>query len=121
MLACGAVFAEAGRAKRRFDLSADDAATSLRVFMEQSGTEIVYPADTVRGTRTNAVKGEYTPREAIEKMLAGTRLVASETKNGVLSINHVNDPNGQRAAQGLRRDRPEKSSHLTLSTSPSNL
>src|SRR5688572_13789078 len=61
-------------AKRAFDLAANDAAVSLKVFIEQSGHDVVYPADTVRGTRTNPVKGTFTPKEAIDRMLAGTRL-----------------------------------------------
>src|SRR5687768_3007076 len=79
---------------RQFDLPADDATVSLKAFAEQSGQEIVYPPDVVRGTRTNAVKGEFTPKIAIDRMLAGTALVATQSGNGLLSVSRAGAPNG---------------------------
>jgi TonB-dependent receptor len=92
--------------KRRFDVPAADATLSLKTFAEQSGQEIVYPVDVVSGTRTNAVRGEFAPTYALDRMLAGTGLVATQSSNGLLSVNRVKSPNGQRAAQLTRSDRP---------------
>src|SRR5436309_94431 len=66
--------APAAEKKRRFDLPAGEAVTALKQFSEQSGEQIVYPIAQVRRVRTNAVRGELTPREALERMLAGTEL-----------------------------------------------
>jgi iron complex outermembrane receptor protein len=90
-------------ARRAFDVPADDAGAALRIFIQQAGKELVYPAEAVRGVRTRAVKGELTPREALDQMLLGTELVASEAKNGILVVNRVNDPNVPRAAQNSSR------------------
>lgn len=86
-------------AKHRFDVPADNAVEALRIFTQQCGQEIVYSPDKVKGTQTREVKGEFSPREALERMLAGTNLVASESKNGVLTINRGGSPNAERAAQ----------------------
>ncbi|MGC4081706.1 MAG: hypothetical protein QM736_06275 [Vicinamibacterales bacterium] len=43
--------------KRSFDIPADDAVVTLKHFTQQAGKEIVYPAESVRELRTNAIKG----------------------------------------------------------------
>ncbi len=102
-------------AKRSFDLPADDAAVSLKAFAEQSGQEIVYAVDTVRGTRTNAVKGEFLPKDALEQMLAGTDLVSTQSKGGLFAVKKAPDPKDQRAAQiTAPNDRPDKEEVTTL-------
>lgn len=94
------------RVKLSFDIEANDAEKSLKVFAQQCGREIVYRADIVRGQKTNSVKGEYTAKEAIQKMLVGTSLVANETRSGVLSVTTVNDPNGDRSGRVKTNTRP---------------
>ena len=71
----GAATAEA---KRSFDLPRGDAATTLRQFAAASGRSLVFVTDKVRGETTNAVRGEFTPREALERMLAGSALEAAQ-------------------------------------------
>ncbi len=68
--------AEAG--KRSFNLPRGDAATTLKQFAATAGTPIVYLVERVRGETTNAVRGEFTPREALERMLAGSALEAAQ-------------------------------------------
>ncbi len=62
--------------RQRFDLPAGDAAATLRRFAEISGREILYAADAVRGVTTAAVHGEFSPGEALQRMLAGTEIYA---------------------------------------------
>ena len=48
------------------------------------------------GVRTNAVKGDFSPVEAIDRMLAGTGLVAAQDdKAGTFTINRVSNPDPQ--------------------------
>jgi len=81
---CGAVVASATTAvaadagKRAFNLPRGDAAATLKLFAAAAGTPIVYLVDRVRGTTTQAVSGEFTPREALERMLAGSVLEAEQ-------------------------------------------
>jgi len=79
--------------RRTYDLPAGDAATTLQQFSERSGREVLFAAGTVRGVRTNAVRGEYGAREALDLMLAGTALVAvSDEQSGALAVNRRGAP-----------------------------
>jgi iron complex outermembrane receptor protein len=64
--------------KRYYDLAEGDASKTLRLFVEQSGVEIVYVVTKVRGVQTNAVRGELAAREVLHRMLAGTVLMLVE-------------------------------------------
>jgi len=63
---------------RNFNLPRGDAAVTLKHFATAAGTPIIYLVDRVRGATTNPVRGEFTPREALERMLADTGLIAAE-------------------------------------------
>ena len=81
--------------KRPFDLAPGAAETSLKQFSLQSGLEVLFISESVASVRTNAVKGSYTPREAIDLMLAKTQLIAVQDKaTGALRVRRSNDPNG---------------------------
>ena len=79
-------------AKRFYDVPESDATVSLRLFAEQSGLEIIYPAEDVKGVKTNALKGKFTPGEAIARLIAGTPLTVISTKSGAMAINRAKDP-----------------------------
>ncbi len=73
--------------KQRYELPAAEAATALRRFAAVSGRETLFAAEVVRGVRTAAVAGDYTAREALDLLLAGTGLVATEDpKTGAFAI-----------------------------------
>ncbi len=73
--------------KRAFNLPRGDAAVTLKQFAAAAGTPIVYLVDRVRGATTNAVTGEFAPREALERMLAGSALeAAQDTVTGALVV-----------------------------------
>ncbi len=82
-----AAVAAATPAVKSFDLPAGDASRTLKLFSEQSGEQIIYPVDQVRGIHTHAVKGELVSRDALEGMLAGTGLTVLQDKaSGALSV-----------------------------------
>lgn len=87
-----AVFA-APTTKKNFDLPSGDAATTLKLFAKQSGEQIVYPLEQVRGVKTNAVKGEAATRKALDQMLDGTILEAvQDEKTGAIAIKRTLRP-----------------------------
>ncbi len=87
--------------KRHFELDADLAANALRKFAAQSGTEVLFGTRTAEKVRTNAVRGDYTPYEAMKLLLAGTGLVTTQDRaTGALTISA--DPNAQNAAPSGR-------------------
>ncbi len=90
---------------RLFNLSADTAAKTLRQFTEQSGIPVVFGTATATQVRTNAVQGEFTPTEAMARLLADTGLVVTANeKTGALTVSR--DPNAQRAAPVATGSRP---------------
>lgn len=73
--------------KKEFDLPADVAARSLKQFARQSGVQVLISADLGRETHTRSVKGLFTPREALDRMLAETGLTVKEDpKNGTMAV-----------------------------------
>lgn len=82
--------AGADPAVKRFNLPAGDAAATLQRFSEQSGEQIVYPVDKVRGVRTHAVRGEFTALAALEQLFADTDLrVVQDESTGALAIRRI--------------------------------
>ena len=82
----GAATAPEASAKRSFDLPAGEAAAVFKQFIAQSRVQLLYVADDATSVRTNAVKGAFTPREAIDRILAGTSLIAVQTDSGSIAV-----------------------------------
>ncbi|HEY3756322.1 MAG TPA: TonB-dependent receptor [Opitutaceae bacterium] len=80
------LLAKAETATRTFDLPAGPAAQTLKQFADQSQCEIVFSAETVAGTTTNAVQGDLAPDAALDRMLFGTSLYASKDKTGTFAV-----------------------------------
>jgi outer membrane receptor protein involved in Fe transport len=110
-LALGVVLASPGRAadqtKKVYDLPAGEASSALKRFAEVSGRETLFAADAIRGVRTAAIRGEFSPQEALDKMLANTGLSAAPdattgafavTKQGALEKNVASRPAAPSAA-----------------------
>jgi len=82
-----AVAPAAGIAPRPFSIEAGDAAQTLKVFATQAQREILFPVDAVAGIRTNAVTGKFTPRDALDRMIAHTDLsVIEDTATGAFVV-----------------------------------
>ncbi|MBI2513966.1 MAG: TonB-dependent receptor [Opitutae bacterium] len=78
---------------RAFDIPAGPAENALKAFSTQSGVELLFSTEAASGVRTNAVRGELPPSEAIERLLAGTELQAvRDAASGVLRITRVPKP-----------------------------
>lgn len=76
-----------GTEPRPFDVRAGAAAITLKEFAAQAGREIMFAADAVLGVQTQRVTGVFRPAEALDRMLAGTRLAATEdAPSGALMI-----------------------------------
>ncbi len=95
--AIGTLFAAAplsgSEAARAFNLPADEARTTLRLFTEQSGRGLVVDSETVRDVRTNAVHGNFTPPDALGRLLAGTPLVATQDpQSGAFAVRREPEP-----------------------------
>lgn len=98
-------------APKAFDLPADNAAKTLRLFSEQAGVPVVFGTDTAALVRTHAVKGTLPPMAALTQMLADTGLVvATNEKTGALMVSR--SPNAPRAVVAPSPVRPKIKSPL---------
>ncbi len=80
----------ADAARKAYALSAADASVALRQVAEQAGVELVYSAEAVRGVRTNAINGEFTALEAVNRLIANTDLSAvQDAKTGAIAVNRL--------------------------------
>lgn len=99
-------------AKINFNLPAGEAGQTLKQFAQQAKREILFPIQRVDRVQTNAVQGELTVREGLDRLLAGTELRAIEdAKTGALVVQRADDPNAPRAAQ-TASDRPTSQSKV---------
>ncbi len=86
--------------KQAFDVPAGAAADSLKRLASQAGQQVVYPAADLMGVKTTAVKGDYTLREALDRLLANTGLVATyDEASATFAVSRAPFPNAPRAAQ----------------------
>lgn len=114
MLLAGATltYAAGDVTSRNFNVPADHAERSLKMFSEQSGRGVIFVTDAVRGLRTNSVKGQFTSAEALDLLLRNTGLVSSnDAATGAFAVRRANpdeSKNVQRAARMTAGDRPAK-------------
>ena len=104
----------AQESKRQFSLPADIAPKTLKLFSEQSGRPLLADAHLVRTVKTNEVKGEFTVDEAMDRMLAGTGLIAAkDEKSGAFTVTRGRAPNAERRTQAAPGDRAGDSKKKT--------
>jgi outer membrane receptor protein involved in Fe transport len=63
---------EAKATPRRIDIPAGDLVTGLDTLAAQSGTQLLYRADQLKGVRTSGVHGNVSPDEALKRLLSGS-------------------------------------------------
>ena len=90
-LACALAPVQAGEAARKsYDLAPGDAVSTLKRLADESDRQVVFLVEAVRGTTTNALRGEYTVREALQRLVADTGLVVAEdAQSGALMVNRL--------------------------------
>jgi outer membrane receptor protein involved in Fe transport len=101
---------------RHFQIPAGDASDTLAAFSRQSAIALVYIVEQVRGIRTHPLDGHYTPREALERMLAKTTLqVTEDLQTGALIVKRTPAEAPPRSTpKSLSEKPPTKSESLTM-------
>ena len=72
-LATPAAQAQQQAAQMDFSIPAQPLDRALRLFSEQSRHQVLFDEAAVSGQQAPAVNGRYTPREALDRLLSGTR------------------------------------------------
>ncbi len=70
----------------RFDVPPQSLGTALDSLAKEAGLQILYPPEAVEGLRTRGVQGEYTPQEAIKRLLDGTGLHYQFLKDNTVTV-----------------------------------
>lgn len=78
--------AVAGNDVMRFDLPAQSLEISLSVFGRITGHSVLVASSLTGGREAAAVHGDFTPREALQRMLAGTGLTARYTGSDAFTL-----------------------------------
>ena len=79
-------------ARLRFDISEGPALATLKRAAQQGGLEIVYSGAVVNGVHTRAIAGDFTPLEALARMVADTPLaIVSDPQTGIHSVVRLPD------------------------------
>jgi TonB-dependent receptor len=119
LIASALFLSAADNTKKSFNLPAGAAGQTLKQFAAQAGCEIVFAPETAGSVPTKAVHGSFTPREALDLMLADTGLVASQdAKTGAFAVRKgAADPNAPRAAPVVAQsDRPIPTGSIATGT-----
>jgi iron complex outermembrane receptor protein len=95
-MVCAAVLTAAGAwgsEVRNFDIPRTTAAAALPLFLEQSGADVAFANADLQRVQTNPLRGAYSAKVALERMLANTSLaVLHDVKTGALLIRRAEEP-----------------------------
>lgn len=86
ILAAMSSVAAAEEQKHRFDIPAQPLGSALQVLAEQSGAQMLYAEQTAAGKQSPRLSGNYTTKEAADKLLAGSGLVYQVAGNGTVTV-----------------------------------
>jgi iron complex outermembrane recepter protein len=79
----------------RFDIARQSADQALIAFAEQAEVTFIFPQYKARKVMANEVRGEFTPQQAIEKLLDGTGLHCRLQSNGAWTVSANNGSSEQ--------------------------
>jgi outer membrane receptor protein involved in Fe transport len=71
---------------RVYDVAPGDLRSALDSYARQSGKQIIYRVDDLRGVRTRGVKGAYAPDKALRALLSGTGFSPKTDRTGAIAI-----------------------------------
>lgn len=79
--------AEADKDKKmHFNIQADDLASALFAYSEATGVQLSYPQKMVSGIKSLSVSGDYTPDQALQKLLAGSNFTYQYADNDTVKL-----------------------------------
>jgi len=93
LLAAGPATAQQTARTQDFDIPAGTLESALVAFSTRSGVNVAYTPDKVAGLDSPGLTGRYTPQQALDRLLAGTGLIASysDARNASLTVAQAGD------------------------------
>ncbi|MDM4766645.1 TonB-dependent receptor [Pelomonas sp. SE-A7] len=84
---CAAALCAAAHAQAlKFDIPAGDLKAALDAYAAQSGAQLIYKAEDVRGRTTKGLRSDLPPAEALRKLLEGTSLAVRTDQSGAVVL-----------------------------------
>src|SRR5438132_5708925 len=77
---------QASQAVRFYDIPAQPLGTALSSYAEVSGVDLVANPAAVKGKRSHAIKGNFSPEDALSEILRGTSLDYRMSSNGSVIV-----------------------------------
>lgn len=74
-----------------FDIPAQSLSSALNAFADTANVQLSYPAEMTAGLKSSGVSGQLTVRQALQKLLTGTGVVAGTTGNGTITLQKAPD------------------------------
>jgi iron complex outermembrane receptor protein len=91
-------------AAKVFNVPGGDLATALSAYMQQSGIDIVYVGDVVRGHKSRGARGDYTETAALTQILRGSGFTTQTMPSNTIGIVPQQPPKpAEQLAQAARR------------------
>lgn len=72
--------------RHKFDIHVQSLSGALRKLSTQSGVRILFPFDEVAPIRSRRIQGWLTTQDALERLLAGTKLKITRAGAGVVAL-----------------------------------
>ncbi|KAG1185030.1 hypothetical protein G6F35_014963 [Rhizopus arrhizus] len=97
---------------------------SLNTLARQSGIQLLFAADSVSGRTAPALDGRYTPRDALQRLLAGQGLALQERSPGVFVVSAAAAPAPAKAnapARAPAAATPTSLARVTVSASTARM
>jgi len=79
-------FAESNAKTFRFNIADTDMASALRSFSETTGVQLSYPSVLVNGVRPTRLVGDYTPEQALNKLLGRSNIAYRFVDNETVAL-----------------------------------
>ena len=109
--ASGVSAAESAPRATEFHIPAGPMAQALNRFAQQSDLTLLYDASLTRYLQAPAVDGAYEPKQALDRLLAGSSLVARVGADGSVRIEHDSAPAAAPAAPKPAAARTKTTTH----------
>lgn len=71
---------------REFDVLSGELKPALDAYIAQSGVQLIYKVEDVKGLSTRGVKGKIAPDVALDRLLDGTRLRIRRGQDGAMVL-----------------------------------
>lgn len=82
----------AGNQTQQFNIPEQPLADALNAFIATSDWQVGFPAGLARDVRANPVYGNYTPQQALDRLVAGKELAIKQTGNGNVTLMKTEPP-----------------------------